>query len=133
MASGPPEGDDVRLGSDTRALSRDGLTRARQISGERGRCGDIARRGVWPGRGWPCAVRAHRERATHQPSGAKPAERADQAGLSVSQLDDVDDPPGQRTRTAWNLAEIVAVGLLVILFLLLVTSLIGSVTTPYLF
>jgi hypothetical protein len=51
----------------------------------------------------------------------------------VSQLDDVDDPPGQRTRTAWNLAEIVAVGLLVILFLLLVTSLIGSVTTPYLF
>ena len=51
----------------------------------------------------------------------------------MSQLDDVDDPPGQRTRTAWNLAEIVAVGLLVILFLLLVTSLIGSVTTPYLF
>jgi hypothetical protein len=51
----------------------------------------------------------------------------------VSQLDDVDDARSQRTRTAWNLAEIVAVGLLVILFLLLVTSLIGSVTTPYLF
>ncbi len=47
--------------------------------------------------------------------------------------DEVDDELTEMARTAWNLAEIVAVALVAILFIFLVTSVIGAITSPHLF
>jgi hypothetical protein len=51
----------------------------------------------------------------------------------VSQLDDADDEGDHPPPISWSLAEIVAVALLAILFILLVASVIASFATPDLF
>ena len=76
-----PQGDDVRLGPHPRALPGDGVARVRQVPGQRGRGGDLARRRLRPGGRRLRALRPHRERAAHRPGRAQPPDRADETGV----------------------------------------------------
>ena len=71
MAGREARGHDVRVGADSRAVSRDGLARVCQVPARRGQGRGFARRRLRRRRRRLRALRAHRERASHPPGDSR--------------------------------------------------------------